>query len=218
MMDAIAPDGSVFVVNTEQHNILKFGNNGSLVKKFGTQGQGDGELYYPNSLSILDGKYLVVGDLPQNCKFTIYDLNGTFKRVVKTGKTAYSPLALTGDKVAYLYKKRHYSRSGDEVEKGIIVFIKDIDTGKEIDVVSYFVLDVGIIHIPGKVRMLIDAFFKGDVFIARAKGGNLLVGLSSSPAIDIYSPGSVKMGPFGYLIMKSCRFLAKYFCASLETV
>ena len=58
----VAPDGSIFVSNSRDHNIYKFDPNGKLIAKFGQLGQGPGDLDRPGDMSILDGKYLVIGE------------------------------------------------------------------------------------------------------------------------------------------------------------
>ncbi|MCK4761403.1 MAG: hypothetical protein KAW12_04325 [Candidatus Aminicenantes bacterium] len=183
---AVAKDGSVFVVDPAGHRVLKFDGNGHVKKTFGQEGQKDGELFFPSSISILNGKDVIVADLAFNRKFTIFDLELNFKRVVRTEKPIYLLVPLIDGKVAYLSQERIYSRDRDETYRKVTVYIKDIKSGEEVEATSYLVPDSSFIKIK-KYKISIYAYYKGDVFIERSKAGDLLVGLSTSPEIGIYS-------------------------------
>lgn len=183
----VTSDGSIFVVNQDQHNILKFDKFGNLEKKFGKQGQRPGELFYPGSISILDKTFLVVGDFPKNRKLTLFDLEGNFKRIVKINNPAFSIVSLKNKKVAYIFWRKKDSPDKEETKKEISIYIKDIESGDETFVISYIVPDPGLIDIKGKARIATGTYYTGDVFIECTIRGNLLVGLSTSRKIDIYS-------------------------------
>ncbi|MCK4761404.1 MAG: 6-bladed beta-propeller [Candidatus Aminicenantes bacterium] len=184
---AVAENGSAYVVNPAGHNVLKFDESGTFQKKFGEKGQEDGKLFFPSSISILDGQKLLVTDYADNRKLTRFDLDGNFKQVVRTEKAIYSMVPLVDDRVAYLCQERLHSRDRDETDRKISVFIKDIKTGEEIEATSHVVRDPSFINIEGKFRISLYAYYKGDVFIESSKG-NLLVGVSNRSSIDIYSP------------------------------
>ena len=63
---AVAADGCVFVSNPKQHNIYKFDPGGNLVKTFGQKGQGPGDFFSPQKLSIVADKYLVINEYATN--------------------------------------------------------------------------------------------------------------------------------------------------------
>jgi hypothetical protein len=71
---AVAPDGSVFLAQQRAHRVHKFDRAGRLIKSFGRQGQGPGDFNFPQYLSILDGKYLVVGERAEGRRISLFDL------------------------------------------------------------------------------------------------------------------------------------------------
>jgi len=44
--------GNVYVVDTGNSRIQKFTNDGTYLTQWGSQGSGDGQFYYPNSVAI----------------------------------------------------------------------------------------------------------------------------------------------------------------------
>jgi DNA-binding beta-propeller fold protein YncE len=89
----VAPDGSVFISDFYNDNILKFGPDGSFIKKWGTQGNGvpdpgicsgsggqvgcDAQFNHPKGLAIFGGELLLVADSGNN-RIQGFDLNGNF--------------------------------------------------------------------------------------------------------------------------------------------
>ncbi len=90
---AVAPDGSLFISDFYNDNILKFGADGAFVKQWGTQGNGvpdpgicsasggqagcDAEFNHPKGLAIFGGSVLLVADSDNN-RIQAFDLNGNF--------------------------------------------------------------------------------------------------------------------------------------------
>ncbi|MCK4761399.1 MAG: hypothetical protein KAW12_04305 [Candidatus Aminicenantes bacterium] len=209
----VSEDGSIYVVSPADHNVLVFNDSGILENRFGKHGQKDGELFYPASISILDDKYLVVVDYAFNCKFTLFDLQGNFKRVVKTEKPIYSLVPLTKNRVAYLYQERIYYRDKEEIDRKILIFIKNLKNGKEIEAESFLLRDSSVILAgkkENKKKYSIYAYYKGDVFIERSAKGELLVGLSSLPEIKKYSPSNGKLTGTIKLAIKPQKVEAEY--------
>jgi len=176
----IAPDGSFFVSNTNQHTIMKFDSKGNRTKTFMQKGAGPSDGYYPGDLSILDGKYLVIGEYAETRRISIFDLNGNFVKVVKVSTPPFVSLGLKNNKIAILTKKLL-----DKDRNENIVIIKDITTGEEKKIASFFtnrrIINVGpMIYSPGN--------FEGSVYLEKTNEGNLVVGFSSSNQISIYTP------------------------------
>lgn len=187
----VAPDGSIFVSNNRQHNIFKFSKSGEYAGKFGRKGQGPGDTYQPGDLSILDGKYLVVGERATLRRISVFDLSGKFVRIIKTNRSVFSPIALRDNRIAYLtYKypgmKEKSSLKG--ITKQTKIFIKDIDTGEEKVIDSIDIPDKSWIRLEKSSGVIRLDNYIGNVMISKTKDGNLLVGASNSPVIKIYSP------------------------------
>jgi hypothetical protein len=179
---AVAPDGSVFVANSRDHNVSMFGPGGAPIKTFGRRGQGPGDLEYPGNLSILDGAYLVVGEYMSNRRISVFELDGTFRAVYKTGGPAASPVALGGGKVAYVGLTGTIEPRGD----GFVdvntnrVMILDTATGQERQVTL--------------IKTSMNKPRDGEVRIARSAEGDLLVGQTIRPEIEVYALDGGKKG------------------------
>jgi len=68
---AVAPDGSVYVVDVNNYRIQKFTSEGAYVNQWGTEGTGDGQFVDLKGVSVAsDGSvYVVDGERIQ--KFTV---------------------------------------------------------------------------------------------------------------------------------------------------
>jgi len=182
----VAPDGSIFVAINRQHHIYKFDKNGNFLKKFGRKGQGPGDLDSPGDMTILDNKYLVVGEYALNRRITIWDLEGKCIKVVRTKKNNFYTTALKKNRVAYLTIRQHAEKKNGYQKKSLVI-IKDIDSGmekilKEITLIYRSSISVG----PG-MSVSLDNYF-GEVYLAQTIEGNLAVGISNQREIKIYSP------------------------------
>jgi len=126
-------------------------------------------------VSILDIKFLVISEYALNQRISIFDDNGKFIKLIKAYHSVFDPIALKNNKIAYFSYKTDES-SGT---RKVLIFIRDINTGKEAQVASFF----------KKVRKtaLHAAAFESKIFLSRTKEGNLLVGFSDSPEISSYS-------------------------------
>jgi len=179
---AVAPDGSVFVANNRDHNVSMFGPDGALLKTFGKRGQGPGDLTHPGNLSILDGAYLVVGEYLSVRRISLFKLDGTFHAVHKTGGPPASPVALSGGKIANVGLTGTLEPRGD----GFVdvntnrVMVLDTATGRERQVAL--------------IKTSMNTPKDGEVKIARSAEGDLLVGHTIRPEIEVYSPDGVKKG------------------------
>jgi len=99
----VAPDGSIFVANTWMNNVLKFDQQGRSVKKMERTGKGPGDISYPVGLTILDNRYLVLGEYSPNTIFSLWGLDGNYIKAVKTTTPVFYLTALRNNRVAYYF-------------------------------------------------------------------------------------------------------------------
>jgi len=178
---AVAPGGAIFVSFKSQHSVVKFSPPGKVVSRFGRKGLGPGDLYFPGNLSILDGKFLVIGEYPEYRTISLFDFTGKYVRKLKTRYPVFSPVALKNDKVAYLGIS-----SLDKDKSMVRIVIKDTLTGDEKIVETVKIVDKSSFFIKGGFLIKFDNCI-GEVFINRTGKGELLVGVSDKPDIKIYS-------------------------------
>ncbi len=187
----VAPDGSIFVADSRENKIFKFDAQGRLVRSFGQKGQGPGDLNAPGDLSVLDGKYLVVGHYGTDRKISLFDLDGQFNRLLTTERPAYHPVALREGNIAYI--STSYRGEGPTATKTIeSVVIRGIDSPRETRVAQHTFNWGGIMLRTGGSIVFGDGT-AGGTFIAATKDGNLLVGNSLETSLDVYSPDGVKL-------------------------
>lgn len=187
----VAPDGSIFAASGRQHKVFKFDSNGKLIKSFGKKGQGPGDFNGPNNLSILGGKYLVVGEYAGNHRISLFDLEGHFVKLLKTTKSVYSVLALRDGKVAYM-SLSFGAEDKNQTEQFQSIYIKDTAAQKEIEVSSFKTTD-GTIRLSSGTRFSFSESTQGRTYISRTKDGNLVVGISNQPFLTVYSPNGEKL-------------------------
>jgi len=187
----VAPDGSIFAASSRQHKVFKFDSNGNFIKAFGQKGQGPGDFNHPGDLSILDKKYLVVGEYALSRRISLFDLEGHFVKILKTTKSVYSPLALRDGKVAYM-SLSHGAEDKGQTEQIQTVIILDSSTQKEIEVSSFNTV-LRAIRLKSGTRFSFGESTQGRTYISRTKKGNLVVGISNQPFLTVYSPDGEKL-------------------------
>jgi DNA-binding beta-propeller fold protein YncE len=74
--------GNVYILDSGNHRIQKFGSDYQYLDTIGRQGQGPGEFYFPSSLDIGQDNYLYVSD-PQNKRIQILKPDGTEYKTIK---------------------------------------------------------------------------------------------------------------------------------------
>jgi hypothetical protein len=186
---AVAENGNIFVSNGRQHNIFKFNTLGKHIGTYGRLGEGPGDLYYPGDLSIMDGRYLVIGGYGTKRRISVFDFLGKCMKVLKTDHSVYFPIALKKNKIAYIHNK--YINTGNNLKPGKskkTIFINDTVSGKEFPVLSREFVEKNFVMIGSIMYSITDNNESGDLFINRTLDGNLLVGSSNTPYIYIYSP------------------------------
>jgi len=177
----VAPDGSIFVTNSHQHTIYKFNPKGKLVNRFGRKGTGPGDVYAPSHPSILDGRFLAIGEYASHQRISLFDLSGNFIKVLKTLHTASSPLALKNGKLAYISKNNDVNKNLTSTS----IYIKDTLSEKEKMVLK---IETPYIFFMIKGLHIVIGNFKGSAHVTNSQNGNLIVGVSNSPLLKIYSP------------------------------
>lgn len=185
---AVAKDGSIFVSNSRKHNIFKFNTLGKHIGTYGRKGEGPGDLYFPGDLSILDGRYLVIGGYGTKRRISVFDFFGKCMKVLKTSHSVYFPIALKKNKIAYIHDI--FINTGNILKSAKskkTIFIKDIVSGKEFPVLSREFVEKNFVIIDRIMYSIADNSETGDLFINRTLDGHLLVGISNTPDIHIYS-------------------------------
>lgn len=186
----VMPDGTIFVSNSRLHNIFKFSDKGTFTGKFGQKGNGPSDLYLPSDLSILDGKYVLVGEYAARRRVSLFNLIGKHVKVIKTDSSPSSPIALKNDKIAYLTRSfPGYKRHSSEVPVmgRTSVIIKDIKSGIETIIDSIDIPIKNWIRMKGTNGVFTIENNIGEVVLAKTKDGNLLGGATNSPDIKMYS-------------------------------
>jgi hypothetical protein len=186
----VTPDGSIFVASSRQHKIFKFDEKGKLIKSFGQEGKGPGDFNGPGDLTVLDEKYLVVGEYALERRISLFDLDGNFKKLLKTQRPPFSPVALRDGKIAYI-AHRYRGKEPTDSEQIESVIIRDINSEEEIKVAEFTV------NMPwlkaGRGMISFGDATNGGFFIASSIEGDLIVGNSLRPVIDVYSPDANKI-------------------------
>jgi 6-bladed beta-propeller len=188
---AAAPDGSLFIADSREHKVFKFDKQGHFIKSFGQKGQGPGDFNSPDNLSVLDGKYLVVGEYAESRRISLFDLEGKFNRLLATKRSTFNPVALRDGKVAYLsFRSQRDGAAGVKTNRSVV--IRGIDGPGETVVAEHTFNWNGIMLRRGGA-ITFPASDSGDTFIAATKDGNLLVGNSLKAFLEVYSPAGVKL-------------------------
>jgi hypothetical protein len=191
---AAAPDGTIFVSNCMQNNISVFNPAGKFVKTFSQKGLGPGDTYFPGVLTILDDKYLTVGEYASTLRISLFDFSGKCFKVLKTEHSVFSPIALKNDKVAYFYFKYGAETKGPQ-EYEAKAIIKDVNAGVESVVYSITLQDKSLIWLREAIVLKLENN-TGAMILSRTKEGNLLVGVSNTPDIRIFSPNGKLVNSF----------------------
>ena len=188
----VADDGTIFMANSREHTIHKFDPAGRLVLTFGKRGQGPGDLESPGSPSILDGKSLVVSEYATSRRISLFDLNGRFYKLLKTQRPVHDVVALAGTKIAYFSQQFEAGGAapgktgGFSTPATIRVVIKDIENGNE-QVILTRTIQTDFVRLASGMTLSFGNDQRANVFIVRSGDGNLAVGVSNSPQIEIFN-------------------------------
>lgn len=188
---AVASNGELFISNYSKYNIYKFDTNGNFVKEFGKKGGKKGEfLYRPTLHGILDNKYVFASDHQGRIQF--FNLNGDFYKMVKLDYMPLQIIPLQDNKIAIW---GHVPCNGDVK---YIVSIKDIETGEEKIVDSYFNSLINIKPIMIKLKdggmvSFSPSSISDKTIIERTFDGNLILGHNTESKLTIFSPNGEKI-------------------------
>ncbi|MCJ7682472.1 MAG: NHL repeat-containing protein, partial [Candidatus Aminicenantes bacterium] len=90
----------IHVIDSANHRIVTFDENGALVRIIGREGQGPGDLFRPTGAFVCEDSSLAVADYGNN-RIQFFDKNGEFLR------TIICPTGMVAD--LYILKKRIYT-------------------------------------------------------------------------------------------------------------
>ena len=95
MPSAIAADaaGNLYVLDTGNHRVQKFGPDGKYLATYGRQGQGPGEFYYPAWLAIDAKGFIYVTD-PNNQRIQVLTPDGKDHKAIKGIEQGAGPVFL----------------------------------------------------------------------------------------------------------------------------
>ena len=188
---AFTKDGSFFATglgNKAGHCVYKFDNNGKFIKKFGRKGRGPGDLYAPGDLSILDNKYLLIGEDALSRRISAFDLRGKFIRKIKTSCSIYDVVGLKNGNFAIFCRK--YVKLNE-----FLIYKRDINSNNKKYVISF---SEKARHCSVKAPK-----YYGNVFIRGMKNGEFLVGFNNLNKMNIYNFKGVKVKSFNINIKKT---------------
>ncbi|MCK7462286.1 MAG: NHL repeat-containing protein, partial [Sphingobacterium sp.] len=95
MPSVIAVDGAgdLYVLDTGNHRVQKFGPDGTFKASYGRQGQGPGEFYYPSWLAVDEKGFLYVSD-PNNKRIQVLTPDGKDHKTLKVLEQGAGPVFL----------------------------------------------------------------------------------------------------------------------------
>ena len=73
------------------HRIQIFNSQGQFVRKFGSEGEGNGQMKYPSGAGVLSNGNIVVSEIRSN-RLQIFDSQGNFVRIVGAGQESLASL------------------------------------------------------------------------------------------------------------------------------
>ncbi len=185
---AFLPDGSFFRSASANHKVYKFDEQGNLLFEFGQYGQGPGDLNHPSELSILDEKYLIIKEYGLSRRISVFDFDGKFIKLLKINYNANSCISLKNNKIAIVTGSFGPGERKVTSSRADNIFIKNIWTGKEINVASFT---------QEWMRSKLTAVhFYGRVYISKIDSDKLLVAFTGNPEINIYSLNGEKLFSF----------------------
>lgn len=180
-----APNGSLFIAATTEHCLYRYSPEGKFIDNYGQEGQGPGDLYFPGDLSVLDDRYLVIGEYASSRRVSLFDLEGSFVKLLKTDRNAFTTVALRDNKIAYTTYK--YGPMKNQIQEfTTILIIKDVETGEEATI-DEFRTQRKFIRVGGGGSFVMNTG-AGEMLITQTKDGNLVVGVTVSHELKIFSP------------------------------
>jgi sugar lactone lactonase YvrE len=72
---SVGPDGNVYVPDTHYHRVMVYTPDGQLLRKWGKEGNGDGEFIFPTDVAFDDGGRIFVSEYGGNDRIQVFDQN-----------------------------------------------------------------------------------------------------------------------------------------------
>jgi len=88
---------NIFVLDIQNHRLLKFDQNGRLQWRAGRKGQGPGEIEAPSDIRVTNDGGIVIAD--QGGKLHYFDKEGNFQNMIKLEKVINTIISLSEEKI-----------------------------------------------------------------------------------------------------------------------
>ncbi len=110
-------EGDIIVFDRKEMCIKVYNRDGKFLRKFGTKGQGPGEIQSPYRFHLVRGKDITIMDRGNN-RFSYYSKNGRCLKEISTGK--YRPFQALADSRGYVYG--HIVTLGKKITQDLVKF------------------------------------------------------------------------------------------------
>ena len=77
--------GNLYLLDYQAHRVVVVDRGSNLVRTIGRYGEGPGEFGFPRHLAAMADGRVIVGDIPGNRSFKVFDTGGAFARNVRVG-------------------------------------------------------------------------------------------------------------------------------------
>jgi len=120
--------GGLFVLDTGNHRVQKFGPDGKYLATYGRKGQGPGEFYYPAWLALDDKGFLYVSD-PNNQRIQVLTPDGKDHKTIKGLEQGAGPVFMgkPGELVTGAPRMRFVMNREEEKPSALPKLVKVID-------------------------------------------------------------------------------------------
>lgn len=183
--------GRIAVANGRPPEVLVFGPDGTLVSRFGDEGDGPGEFRDIGSIETLPGDSLAVFDW-RNHRLSVLDAEGRLGHVVDLGRTitqagaAFADIHALADGDLVLFTGGNFNSVGARHEGPFRAESESIRIGSDGDVLASYG------SFPGQEQFA-NAGGAGNVFFGAwtdvaTVGDDLVVGTEKSPELRTYRP------------------------------